>query len=151
MALLKGFEMLTLAQAESIIDAALACGKKLSLAPLTVVVVDTGGHVIASKRGDGSGFFRNDIAFAKAWGAIGFCFSSRELADRSAKIPHFFSALHAVSQGRLAPSPGGLIIAAADGAYLGAVGISGDTGDNDEKCAVEGIRSVGLRAVGVAP
>ena len=137
----------TLAQASTIVDTALKKGRDTSCAPLTVAVLDAGGHLVAFKREDKSGILRFDIAFGKAWGALGMGFGSRELADRSAKNPLFFGVLATVSQGRLVPVPGGVLIKDASGSVLGAVGISGDTSDKDEVCAVAGIEAAGLKAV----
>jgi len=142
---------LKLAQAGAIIDAALAEGRKRRLAPLAVAVLDAGGHLIAFKREDGAGFVRFDIANGKAWGALGMGFGTRELAERAAKFPAFVAALSAASQGRMIPSPGGVLIAAADGEVVGAIGISGDIGDNDEACAMAGIAAVGLSGIPGAP
>jgi uncharacterized protein GlcG (DUF336 family) len=138
---------LELARADAIIDAALAEGRKRRLAPLAVAVLDAGGHLIAFKREDGAGFVRFDIANGKAWGSLGMGFGTRELADRAARSPTFVAALSATSQGRMIPSPGGVLIAGADGEVVGAVGISGDTGDNDEACAMAGIAATGLSAI----
>jgi len=139
--------ILKLAQASTIIDAAIAEGRKRSLAPLAVAVLDAGGHLIAFKREDGAGFVRFDIAYGKAWGALGMGFGTRELAERAANFPTFVAALSAASQGRMIPSPGGVLIVGADGEVVGAVGISGDIGDNDEICAMAGIEAVGLSAI----
>ena len=139
--------ILKLAQASTIIDAALAEARKRRLAPLAVAVLDAGGHLIAFKREDGTGFVRFDIANGKAWGALGMGFGTRELADRAAKSPTFVAALAAATQGRMIPSPGGVLIASADGEVVGAVGISGDTGDIDEVCAMAGIAAARLSAI----
>jgi uncharacterized protein GlcG (DUF336 family) len=138
---------LTLAQASSIVDAALATARERAFAPLVVAVLDAGGHLIAFKREDGAGFARFDIAFGKAWGSLGMGFGTRELTERASKNPAFVAAIGAATQGRMVPSPGGVLIFGAASEVVGAVGISGDTGDNDEACAVAGIASVGLRAV----
>lgn len=140
--------MLHLEQASSILDRALATARERDFAPLAVAVLDAGGHLIAFKREDGAGFARFDIAYGKAWGALGMGFGTRELFERAAKFPTFVASLAAVSGGRMVPSPGGVLILGADGEVLGAVGISGDVGDNDEACAIAGIEAVGLRAVG---
>ena len=139
--------ILKLAQASAIIDAALAEGRSRRLAPLAVAVLDAGGHLIAFRREDGAGFVRFDIAHGKAWGALGMGFGTRELAERAARSPAFVAALSVASQGRMIPSPGGVLIAGTDGAVAGAIGISGDTGDNDEACAMAGIAAVGLTAI----
>lgn len=138
---------LELARASAIIDAALAEGRKRQLAPLAVAVLDAGGHLIAFKREDGAGFVRFDIANGKAWGALGMGFGTRELADRAVKSPAFVAALAVTSQGRMIPSPGGVLIADEGGVVIGAIGISGDSGDNDEACAVAGIEAAGLFAI----
>ena len=137
----------TLAQASTIVDVALKKGRETNCAPLTVAVLDAGGHLVAFKREDRSGILRYDIATGKAWGALGMGFGSRELAERSAKNPIFIGALTTIAQGRLVPVPGGVLIKNADGAVLGAVGISGDTSDKDEACAVAGIEAAGLKAM----
>ena len=136
----------TLAQASTILDVALKKGRDTDCAPLTVAVLDPGGHLVAFKREDKSGILRFDIAFGKAWGALGMGFGSRELADRAGKNPLFFGVLATVSHGRLVPVPGGVLIKDAAGSVLGAVGISGDTSDKDEVCAVAGIEAAGLKA-----
>jgi uncharacterized protein GlcG (DUF336 family) len=138
---------LKLAQASAIIDAAIAEARRQNFAPLAIAVLDAGGNLIAFKREDGAGIVRFDIAYGKAWGALGMGFGTRELADRAAKFPTFVAALAAVSQGRLVPSPGGVLIVSPDKDVLGAVGISGDIGDNDEICAIAGIEAVGLSAI----
>ena len=137
---------LTLDAAVRVIDGALARGAELGCAPLTVVVLDAGGHDLALKRQDGAGILRSDIARGKAWGALGMGFSSRELAERAQKVPTFFGALAAVSGGRLVPAAGGILIYDEARNLLGAIGISGDTSDRDEDCAIRGITAAGLEA-----
>jgi len=136
---------LTLELALRVIDGALDRAAELGCPPLTVVVLDAGGHDIALKRQDGSGILRVDIARGKAWGSLGMGFSSRELGERAQKIPHFFGALASVSQGRLVPVAGGVLIHGEERNVIGAVGISGDTSDRDEDCALSGIRATGLQ------
>jgi uncharacterized protein GlcG (DUF336 family) len=125
--------------ADTLIDAALKKGRELKLAPLTVAVLDAGGHLVALKREDHSGIIRAEIASGKAYGALGMGFDSRELGERSQKMPVFFGALAAASGGRMVPVAGGVLIRDADNHVIGAVGISGDTSDNDEVCALAGI------------
>ena len=137
---------LTLAQASTIVDAALRKGRELNLAPLTVVVLDAGGHPVALKREDRSGIMRVDVATGKAWGALGVGAGSRVMFERSEKQPVFVAALAAVSQGRMVPVPGGVIVRGDSGDIVGAVGISGDLSDQDEACAVAGIEAAGLNA-----
>ena len=136
---------LTLELAVSVIDGAISRAADLGCAPLTLVVLDAGGHDIALKRQDGSGILRVDIARGKAWGALGMGFSSRELGERAAKVPAFFGALASVSQGRLVPAAGGVLIYDEARNVVGAIGISGDTSDRDEDCALSGIKNAGLK------
>ena len=136
----------TLAQASTIVDTALKKGRETNCAPLTVAVLDSGGHLVAFKREDKSGLLRFDIAFGKAWGALGMGFGSRTLAARAAKTPQFFTMLAAASSGRMVTNPGGVLIRSAAGDIVGAVGISGDTSDRDEACAIAGIEAAGLKA-----
>lgn len=137
--------MLTLAQASAIVDASLAKGRADALAPLTVAVLDAGGHLVAFKREDRSGILRFDIAYGKAWGSLGMGFGSREWVGRVASSPAFFTAIAAASGGRVVPAPGGVLIEDAAGNVIGAVGISGDASDKDEACALAGIAAAGLR------
>ena len=136
----------TLAQASTIVDVALKKARDNNLAPLTVAVLDAGGHLVAFKREDKSGILRFDIAFGKAWGALGMGFGSRTLASRAAKTPQFFTMLAAASGGRMVTNPGGVLIKDASGTIVGACGISGDTSDKDEMCAIAGIEAAGLKA-----
>jgi uncharacterized protein GlcG (DUF336 family) len=139
--------MINLKQACTIIDAAIAEAGRRNFEPLAIAILDAGGNLIAFKREDGAGIVRFDIAYGKAWGALGMGFGTRELARRAAKFQTFVTALAAISQGRMVPSPGGVLIESPDHEVVGAVGISGDTGDNDEICALAGIEAVGLSAI----
>ena len=135
---------LTLHAAAQIVDAALANGRQAKLLPLTVVVLDAGGKLIACKSEDGSGILRFDIALGKAWGALGMGISSRLIRDRLSQRPAFQNALAAASGGRFVPVPGGVLIEDGEGFTIGAVGISGDTSEKDEYCAITAIKSAGL-------
>src|SRR5262249_15755591 len=101
---------LTLAQASTIVDVALKTRPDNKFAPRAVAVLDAGGHLVAFKREDKSGILRYDIAFGKAWGALGMGLGSRSLAGRAPKQPAFFTALSAASGGRLIPAPSGVLI-----------------------------------------
>ena len=136
---------LTLELALRVIDGALGRATELGCAPLTVVVLDAGGHDIALQRQDGSGILRVDIARGKAWGALGMGFSSREISERAQKAPAFYGALASVSQGRLVPVAGGVLLYDEGRNIVGAIGISGDTSDRDEDCALSGVRAAGLQ------
>ena len=135
---------LTLEQASTLVDAALAEATARGFAPMCVVVLDAGGHALALKRDERASIGRPEIAIAKAAGCLGMGFGGRELAKRAEKMPGFFNALAAVFPKGIVPLPGGVLIRDAGRALLGAVGVSGDTSDNDEICAVAGIIAVGL-------
>ena len=139
-------ELLQLAQASQIIDAALEKAHELNLKPMSVAVLDAGGHLVAFKREDHSSILRPQIAYAKAWGSLAMGISGRALAERAASHPSFVAALSDISGGRIAPVPGGVLILDNDGLVLGAVGVTGDVSDQDEVCAIAGIQSVGLKA-----
>ena len=132
---------ITLAQADILIATALQQSRTRSLAPMTVVVLDAGGHLVACKREDNSGILRIEIATGKAYGALGFGIGSRGLVSRPAT---FLSAVSAASGGRLVPVPGGVLIKNATGECIGAVGVSGDVSDADEAVALAGIKAAGL-------
>ena len=136
----------TLAQASTIVDAVLKKAREFKQMPQTVVVLDSGGHVVCAKREDGSGIVRFEIAVGKAYGALGMGWGSRTMMERAAQNPNFLTSIVAASAGRLVPNPGGVLIRDGGGNVIGAVGISGDTGDNDEIIAVAGIEAAGLKA-----
>ena len=135
---------LSLEQALQIIHGALQKGRKTSCGPLSVAVLDAGGHLVAFMRQDESGILRPEIAIGKAYGALGFGVGSRELKEKN---PLFLAAVAAASHGRMIPAPGGVLIRGTEGGQIiGAVGISGDTADKDEAAAIAGIQLTGLRA-----
>jgi uncharacterized protein GlcG (DUF336 family) len=134
----------TLAQASVIVEKALEHGRSLKLKPLTVAVLDAGGHLVALKREDRSSLLRPQIAGGKAWGVLGMGFGGREFARRAAAQPAFIGAIVAASEGRIVPAPGGVLIRDSSGDIIGSVGISGDVSEQDEACAVSGIRAAGL-------
>lgn len=139
---------LTLAQATEVIDATLAKGHELGMKPLTVVVLDDAGNLKAAKREDGAGgALRPQIALGKAFGAVGMSQTSRRLGETAQARPHFINALVGASGGRIIPVAGGVAFAGQDGEMLGAVGVSGDTSDNDELAALGGIGAAGLQPI----
>lgn len=138
---------MTLAAADRIATVTLETGRAKKAHPLTVAVLDAGGHVVAVKRDDGSGILRFEIAYGKAWGALGMGLPTRVLAGRAEENPRFFAALAAASQGRMIPNPGGVLVRdGGGGRIIGAVGVSGDTAEIDEECALAGIADAGLTA-----
>ena len=136
--------MLTLKQAQTIVDAALAKGREKNMRPLSVAVLDARGCLVAYAMEDG-GLLREVIAKGKAYGALGMGRSSRGLEQLAKDRPHFMNAVIEASGGRLVPVPGGVLIKEGS-AIVGAVGVSGDTSDNDEIAAVAGIQAAGLTA-----
>src|ERR1044071_1476897 len=134
-----------LAVAEQIVDGALKAGADAKLLPLTVAVLDVGGHIVGLKRQDGSGNLPADIGIGKAAGALGMGISSRTIRDRLKDRPAFQGAIAAASDGRFIPVPGGVLVLDEMGDAIGAVGISGDASDKDEYAAVTGVHSAGLK------
>lgn len=142
---------LSLKVAVGLVNGALAAGRKICAAPLTVVVLDAGGHLLTLQREDGASLLRPQVAMGKAWGAIALGKGSRLLALDAQQRPAFFAALNGLGQSPVVPAPGGVLIRNEAGVVLGAIGISGDTSDIDEQCAISAIEEAGLRAdAGVA-
>lgn len=137
---------ITLMLADAMADRALKKGREMNFQPLTVAILDAGGHLVVLKRADNSSLLRPDIAIGKAWGALGMGFGGRELSRRAERVPTFFTALNAMSGGRMVPVAGGALIRDKNGAIVGAMGISGDTSDNDEICVIDAVESQGLVA-----
>jgi uncharacterized protein GlcG (DUF336 family) len=137
---------LTLAQANKIIEAALAEARKLKIKPLAVVVLDDAGHVKALQREDEASMFRVDVATGKAWAAVGMGASSRTLLQRAKDNPQFFGALAATARGKFLTQTGAVLIQDAAGKILGAAGASGGTGDEDEAVCIAGVKAAGLVA-----
>ena len=138
--------MITLDQANAIISGSFAMGKELGLKPLTVAVVDAGGALIAFQRSDGSPYLRPCIALGKAAGAAGLGVSSRRIGEMAVERPHFIAAVSHLAPQGLIPVAGGVIVVDNVGRPVGAVGVSGDTSDNDEVCAFAGVAAAGLKA-----
>jgi uncharacterized protein GlcG (DUF336 family) len=139
---------LTLDQARTIVSTALAKGTEMGLKPLTVAVLDAGGALVVLERSDGASRMRPDIAMGKANGAIALGMGSRAIFKRAQEQPYFIQSMNALAKGVLVPVPGGVLIRDKEGAIVGAVGITGDTSDNDEACAVAGIEAIGFVADG---
>jgi|SRR5690606_12129387 len=135
-----------LEQARTIIASALAKGVELGLKPLTVAVLDAGGHLIALERQDGASTMRPQIAIGKASTALALGVSSRAVGEMAAERPTFVNALSSLAPAGIVPAAGGVLVADSDGNTIGAVGITGDTSDHDEACALAGIAAVGLSA-----
>ena len=137
---------LSLDTARTILDAALAKSGELKLKPLVITVLDARGCIKASAAQDGTSLMRGEIAHGKAWGALALGMGSRAIFQRAQEQPYFVDAVNTMARGALVPVPGGVLIHDKSGALLGAIGISGDTSDNDEACALAGIEAAGLKA-----
>ncbi|MDD2055526.1 heme-binding protein [Pseudomonas putida] len=137
---------LTLKVAVNLANQAIAAGRQIAAAPLTIAVLDSGGHLITLQREDGASLLRPQIAIGKAWGAIALGKGSRLLALDAQQRPAFIAALNSLGQGSVVPAPGGVLIRDQAGRVLGAVGITGDTSDIDEQCAISAIEAEGLCA-----
>ncbi|MEO1328679.1 MAG: heme-binding protein [Pseudomonadota bacterium] len=137
---------LTLETAKAIIAATRAKAREMGLKPISVAVLDAGGHTTAFEREDGASNLRFQVAHGKAHGALSVGTGSRAIFERAKQQPFFVQALNGLANGALVPVPGGVLIKDANGRTLGAVGVTGDSSDNDEACAVVAIESVGLVA-----
>ena len=138
---------ISLSTAQTLIDAAFAKGQELDLKPLSVVVLDPRASLVALMSQDGVSQMRARIAHGKANAAIAMGMGTRALMNRAEQQAYFVQAINGLADGDFVPVPGGVLITDKDGTLLGAVGISGDTSDNDEAAAVSGIEAVGLTAV----
>lgn len=137
---------LPLDTARTIIDAAFARGAELKLKPLGVSVLDAGGHLVAFARQDGASFLRPQMSAGKAYGALSIGMGGRRVEAFAKERPHLIAGVSDVSGGKVLPVVGGVLIRDKAGEIVGAVGISGDTSDNDEAAAIAGIEAAGLTA-----
>ncbi|QPC85933.1 heme-binding protein [Mesorhizobium sp. NBSH29] len=139
---------MTLANASKIIATAFAKASEMGLKPLGVSVLDAGGHLVAYQRQDGASFLRAQMSAGKAYGALSLGMGSRKLEAMAKERPHLISGVADVSGGRIVAVVGGVLIRDGAGLIIGAVGISGDTSDNDEAAAIAGIEAAGFQADG---
>ena len=137
---------ITLAEASAIIEVTLARAAEMKLKPLTVAVLDAGGHLKALARQDDTSTLRPEVAQGKARGAISLGMGSRAIFKRAQEQPFFIQAINGLAGGSLVPVPGGVLVRDAEGTIVGAVGVTGDTSDNDEACAIAGIEAAGYAA-----
>lgn len=135
---------LTLAQAQKLIDAALAAARQHGFKPMGVVVLDAAAQMVAVAREDGATALRLDIAHGKAGAAVGMGVNSRALAARAKDMPAFFGAIASTAQHKFIPQTGAVLITDASGAVIGAAGASGGSGDEDEQIVIAGITAAGL-------
>ena len=137
---------LSLADSKVIIEHTLAAQAKNGLKPMAVVVLSAAGTIKASESQDGTSLLRPKVAHGKAFGAISLGMGSRALFERAKVEPFFIQSVNALCDGALVPVAGGVLVRSKDGEILGAVGVTGDTSDNDETCAVAGIEAAGFVA-----
>ncbi len=137
---------LSLDQAQVLIAAALAHGRAQALNPLAICVLDARGALKAFAAEDGASLKRGEIARGKADGALALGIGSRSLFKRAKDQPFFISAAASAIGGSLVPVPGGVLVRDGAGQIIGVVGVSGDTSDNDEACAIAGIVAAGFTA-----
>ena len=135
---------LTLNQAQTIVNAAIAEARARSFKPMGIIVVDDSGNPVAFAREDGASMLRFNIARGKAFGAVGMGVSSRALFDRAKDNPNFFVSLASAAEGKFLPQTGAVLIKNAQGHIIGAAGASGGTGDEDELICMAGVRAAGL-------
>jgi uncharacterized protein GlcG (DUF336 family) len=133
--------------ANRLIATAIRIARRHGHLPITCCVVDRGGHMVSAQREDNSSTFRFEIAYGKAWTCMALGHSTRFIEDTMTKNrPHFVDSLAAASNGRFIPALGGVLIRAQEsGDLLGALGITGDSGENDEAVAVEAVQECGFK------
>ena len=139
---------ISLRKARTIIRKSLEKGREMELKPLSVVVLDAGGHVIAFEKEDGSAPGRFAIAHGKAYGAVMLGMSGSAQMARAEQQAYFMAAVNGVYGGQVVPVPGGILVRDKKGSVIGAVGVTGDTSDNDAEAGLAGIASAGLTGEG---
>ena len=137
---------LNLAQANALIETVFAKGAELGLKPLTVAVLDPGGYLIAAQRQDTCSNARVKLAQGKAAGALALGVPSRAIGKMAEERPHFIASVRELGEGGMVPAAGGVIVCDDAGTIVGAIGVTGDTSDHDEACALAAIEAVGLKA-----
>lgn len=137
---------ISLNKARVMIRKALAKGRELELKPLSIVVLDAGGNVKAFEREDGAAPGRFAIAHGKAYGAVMLGMAGTAQMARAEQQAYFMAAVNGVYGGQVIPVPGGVLVRDGKGAIIGAVGVTGDTSDNDAICAAFGIEEAKLTA-----
>lgn len=135
-------------RAEALIAEVFSVARTARARPLAAVVVDEGGHIVASARQDGASIARHEFARAKSWSAIALGLDTRDLATRAKAHPEFFGAAANLFAGRLLPAAGGILLRDGDGSVIGGLGVSGDTAETDDLCAVTAAKATGLMLEG---
>ena len=135
---------ISLRKARTMIRKTLEKGREMDLKPLSVVVLDAGGHPIAFEREDGAAPGRFRIAEAKAHGAVMLGMGGQAQMARAEAQAYFMTAVNGVYDGKVLPVPGGILVRDRKGAVIGALGVTGDTSDNDAAAGLAGIAAAGL-------
>ncbi|WP_299841408.1 heme-binding protein [uncultured Jannaschia sp.] len=135
---------INLRRARQIIKGTFDKGAEMSLKPLTVVVLDAGGHVKAFERQDGASPGRFQVAFGKAYGAVMLGMAGRAQMERAESQAYFMAAMNGAFDGRVVPVPGGILVRDNKGVVIGAIGVTGDTSDNDVEAGLSGLEKAGL-------
>ena len=133
------------AQAEAVIDAALAAGLERKTRPLAIVVTDAGGHVKAFKKQDGASNLRLEMAVGKTCASLALGRASSLVRQRAEERPLFMDYLIRASDGKIFPEGGAVLIRSIDGEVIGAVGVTGDPQETDEELAIVGVAAAGLK------
>lgn len=136
---------ISLNKARTIIRKALARGREMELKPLSVVVLDRGGHVRAFEREDGASPGRFVIAHGKAYGAVMLGMAGQAQMARAEEQAYFMAAVNGAFGGQVLPVPGGVLVRGWKGEVIGAVGVTGDSSDNDALAALAGIEAAGYQ------
>ncbi|MBF9049647.1 heme-binding protein [Roseobacter sp. HKCCD9010] len=136
--------MISLDQARAMVRGTLEKGRAMGLKPLSVAVLDAGGHVLAFEREDGASPGRFEIARGKAYGAVMLGMPGSAQMARAEEQAYFIAAANGALGGKMIPVPGGVLVKDGAGAVIGAVGVTGDTSDNDAEAALAGIAAAGL-------
>ncbi|MGI9389684.1 MAG: GlcG/HbpS family heme-binding protein [Boseongicola sp.] len=137
---------LSISKSRSIIRGIFKKSHEMELKPLSVIVLDAGGNVKAFERQDGASPGRFEIAYGKAYGVVMTGMPGSALKKRAEDQPYFVNALNGAYGGRVVPVPGGVLVRDSRERILGAVGVTGDTSENDAEAAVTGITAAGLFA-----
>lgn len=139
--------MISLEAARVIVSEARVKGREMGLKPLAIAVLDPGGHLLAFEREDGASPGRFEIARGKAFGAVMLGMPGSAQMARAEDQAYFMAAVNGAFQGKVIPVPGGVLVKDAAGAVIGAVGVTGDTSDNDAAAALAGIAAAGLEGI----
>ncbi len=138
---------ITLAAAQTIITTTLEKGRAMNLKPLSVVVLDAGAHVRAFAREDGAAPGRFAIAHAKAHGTVMLGMAGTAQMARAEQQAYFMTCVNGVYGGQVVPVPGGIAVTDPSGKIIGAVGVTGDTSDNDAEAGLAGIVTAGFDGI----